>query len=189
MSCPNEQTLKNFVAARLESVEEDALSDHLADCAECRRCVEQLEQEDDSHSEKIQAGLLHSPKKSANAELDDLLKMKLPESDPEPESSSRTPETIGPYKIVGFLGRGGMGSVYKGFHPHLKREVAIKVIRESRTDNPNAVTRFRREMEAVGKLHHPNIVSAFDAGPIHPKEIPQREWSSLKSFLAVLPRR
>lgn len=59
---------------------------------------------------------------------------------------------------------GGMGTVYKAFHTKLKRVAALKMLPAERMQDEQAVARFEREMEAVGKLVHPNIVLAHDAG-------------------------
>jgi len=71
---------------------------------------------------------------------------------------------IGGYRLLVELGHGGMGTVYQALHPHLEKIVALKVLRSHLTSDPTAVARFRREMRAVGKLDHPNIVRATDAG-------------------------
>ncbi|MGH8699132.1 MAG: serine/threonine-protein kinase, partial [Burkholderiales bacterium] len=77
------------------------------------------------------------------------------------------PAQIGKYDIVGELGRGGMGVVYKGHDPVIKRDVALKVIRKRDLD-PNdaeqALERFKREARAAGNLHHPNIVAIYEYG-------------------------
>jgi hypothetical protein len=57
-----------------------------------------------------------------------------------------------------------MGTVYKALHTSLKRVVAIKVLPPERVHDPHFLARFRREMEAVGKLNHPHVVQATDAG-------------------------
>jgi serine/threonine protein kinase/Leucine-rich repeat (LRR) protein len=85
----------------------------------------------------------------------------------EPESRARDhrPELgrIGPYELLEKLGEGGMGAVYKALHSSLEKIVALKVLPRDRL-NPQAISRFKREMKAVGKLDHPNIVRATDAG-------------------------
>ena len=73
-------------------------------------------------------------------------------------------QQIGRYRVREKLGSGGMGTVYKAFHPQLEKVVAIKLLRDTLLANPNAIARFEREMKAVGKLDHPNIVRATDAG-------------------------
>lgn len=71
---------------------------------------------------------------------------------------------IGSYDLLNKLGEGGMGAVYKARHQHLKKIVAVKVLAQSLTEDPAALARFMREMEAVGSLDHPHIVRAMDAG-------------------------
>jgi serine/threonine protein kinase len=70
--------------------------------------------------------------------------------------------TLGKYRIVAKLGRGGMAEVYKAYQPGMNRYVAIKVIHANLADDPKFIGRFEREALAVGQLRHPNIVQAFD---------------------------
>ncbi len=72
------------------------------------------------------------------------------------------PSHIGPYEIVGLLGRGGMGSVYKAVKPPLRRPVAVKTIKSEFISTPGALERFRREAELASELKHPNIVTVYD---------------------------
>jgi len=73
-------------------------------------------------------------------------------------------ECVRDYRLLQKLGEGGMGTVYKALHTQLDKVVALKVLSPERMKNAQAVARFKREMKAVGKLSHPNIVAAFDAG-------------------------
>ena len=73
---------------------------------------------------------------------------------------------LGQYRLLTKLGEGGFGTVYKAVHTRLDKVVALKLLTASRLQNPDAVTRFNREMRAVGKLHHAHIVAAHDAGEI-----------------------
>ncbi len=68
------------------------------------------------------------------------------------------------YEFLGFIGQGGMGTVYKGYHLSLKRFVAIKVLRLGQINRPGLAGRFLREMQAIGAMDHPNVVRASDAG-------------------------
>ena len=72
--------------------------------------------------------------------------------------------TLGTYLILDKIGQGGMGSVYKAKHKTMDRVVAIKVLRKQSTLSSESIKRFQREVLAAGKLIHPNIVTAFDAG-------------------------
>lgn len=70
---------------------------------------------------------------------------------------------IGRYKILELLGRGGMGVVYRAYDPDLNREVAVKVIVLPNPGSYNEwLHRFRREVQAVGQLKHPHIVTLYD---------------------------
>lgn len=66
------------------------------------------------------------------------------------------------YKIESILGRGGMSSVYKAHDPNLKRTVAVKIIHNHLTDNPEFVARFEREASVIAQLRHNNIVQVHD---------------------------
>jgi len=72
--------------------------------------------------------------------------------------------TIGPYEIVGWLGAGGMGEVYRARDPRLGREVAIKLIPETWSADAGRVRRFEQESRAAGQINHPNILAVFDVG-------------------------
>jgi WD40 repeat protein len=67
------------------------------------------------------------------------------------------------YRVVGLLGAGGMGAVYRAEHQVMARPVALKVLNPGMLDNPASVERFRREAQAAARLAHPNIVTAYDA--------------------------
>jgi tRNA A-37 threonylcarbamoyl transferase component Bud32 len=73
------------------------------------------------------------------------------------------PPTLPDFDILGELGRGGMGIVYKARWRSQDRVVALKVIRRDRLQHAEAVRRFRREAQAAARLNHPNIVQVFDS--------------------------
>ena len=69
--------------------------------------------------------------------------------------------TLGPYRIMDHLGKGGVSQVFKAWHAERNCPVALKVIHSHLLDNAEAVGRFQREMKAVLRLSHPNIVQSF----------------------------
>ncbi len=75
-----------------------------------------------------------------------------------------TGRTLGDYQILRKLGVGGMGQVYLARQLSLKREVALKLLRDELSKNPTALMRFQAEAEAVAKLNHPNIVHIHQMG-------------------------
>lgn len=79
----------------------------------------------------------------------------------------KLPFVLGSYEVLERLGEGGIGVVYKARHLRLQRLVAIKLLRAERSSDALADVRFRREIQVIGQLQHPNIVSATDAGEVN----------------------
>ncbi|MFI5167045.1 MAG: protein kinase [Thermoanaerobaculales bacterium] len=71
---------------------------------------------------------------------------------------------LGPYEILGPLGAGGMGEVYRARDPRLGRDVAIKVLPAGFAADPERLRRFEQEAHAVAALSHPNILAIYDVG-------------------------
>ena len=67
-------------------------------------------------------------------------------------------------ELTELVGRGGMGAVYRGHQTDLNREVAVKILPQSLSNDPVFLSRFRREAQALAKLDHPNIVTVFGSG-------------------------
>ncbi len=71
-------------------------------------------------------------------------------------------ENVGPYRLIEKLGKGGMATVFKAYHPSLDRYVAIKALHPAFMEHPGFLDRFEREAKVVAKLEHPNIVPIYD---------------------------
>jgi serine/threonine-protein kinase len=84
---------------------------------------------------------------------------------------------IGPYEIVGVLGAGGMGEVYRARDARLSRDVALKVVREPFAADPDRVARFHREAQALAQLRHSNIGAIY--GLEEAQVAPDRSVSAL----------
>jgi hypothetical protein len=78
--------------------------------------------------------------------------------------SVRAGTLLGPYEILGVIGSGGMGEVYRARDPRLSREVALKVLPAEVANDPSRRQRFELEARAVAALNHPNIVAIYDVG-------------------------
>ena len=94
--------------------------------------------------------------------------------------------TLGNYVLLDMIGQGGMGQVYKAQHTRMDRLVAIKVLPPSMIDNSEAIARFEREVKAIAKISHPNIVTAYDsdfANGIHFLVMEYVEGSDLSALI------
>jgi serine/threonine protein kinase len=73
---------------------------------------------------------------------------------------------IGPYEVLGPLGKGGMGEVYRVLDTRLRREVALKMLPDAAAHDADSLARFDRETRAVAALNHPNILAIHDTGTV-----------------------
>jgi serine/threonine protein kinase len=73
---------------------------------------------------------------------------------------------LGPYEVLGVIGAGGMGEVYKARDTRLERDVAIKILPARLSGDPVALARFEREAKSVAALSHPSILAIFDVGTV-----------------------
>src|SRR2546421_555348 len=91
-----------------------------------------------------------------------------PATRPCPEPSYRRTETtmrkMGPYDLLEVIGRGGMGTVYRGRHRGTGLTVAVKVMNPETAADPVLLRRFEQEFAAASRLHHPHVVRGLDFG-------------------------
>lgn len=178
--CPDKKELLAWLQD-LSEEPDPGFTSHIDGCVACQRVLEEhcLDQErqvsDPSGSDLLDDLRCPPPDCDFERETDCERAAFLAEAMMNPpgthEESSRSPDLLmrpeptrlGQYQILERLGQGGMGVVYKAIHPKLDRVVAIKVLTSERMQNPDAVARFEREMKAVARLSHPNIVTAHDA--------------------------
>lgn len=86
--------------------------------------------------------------------------------DREPVATATTPRAFGGFDLLNELGRGGMGVVWRARQRSTGRIVALKTIRADLLGLDKARQRFRREIEAVSRLHHPGICTVYEAGDV-----------------------
>jgi serine/threonine-protein kinase len=94
---------------------------------------------------------------------------------------------VGSYVVDSVLGRGGMGVVYKAYHPRLARWAAIKVL-PTFVDSPDALARFEREARAIAKLRHRHILSVFDFGEFNGQPYMVIEFMPSGTLLERMPK-
>src|SRR5215831_5987285 len=96
-------------------------------------------------------------------------------------------QTVGKYRIVSRLGRGGMGTVYRAVDGTLDREVAIKSLNPDLSD-PETLKRFRAEAVALAKLNHPNIAMLFELAEHDGELLMVMEFVRGETFEAISQR-
>ncbi len=73
-------------------------------------------------------------------------------------------QQLGPYQIIQQIGKGGMATVYKAYHPSMDRYVALKVVSDQLIENTDMLKRFQQEARLIAKLEHPHILPVHDYG-------------------------
>ena len=160
---PTSDQLRDFGLGRLSAEAQSQIEAHVAECETCCRGLARLG--DDTLVEMARA--------AADTDLTGLpATRELPHrhlGDGAPAAPALPDEHVDPalrdhpkYRILGVLGRGGMGVVYKAQHRFMDRLLALKVVRRSLTSHPTAIERFKLEGRAAARLSHPNIVTAYD---------------------------
>src|SRR5512136_2811935 len=96
---------------------------------------------------------------------------------------------LGPYEVVGLIGAGGMGEVYKARDTRLDRTVAIKVLPAEKVADPERRRRFVQEAKAASALNHPNIVTVYDIGQVDGIDFIAMEYVAGKTLDELIPRK
>lgn len=162
--CPDRERLSDCLLGLLDEEAAEPLLQHVSVCPNCQTLADELEtaedgliqwlREPDVRNDYLAEPQCHEARERARG-LGTAERGRLPPS---------VPDHLGPYRLLELLGQGGMGSVYKAWHERLERFAAIKILSPQRTADVGAIARFYREMKAIGKLDHPHIVRAWDAG-------------------------
>jgi len=162
--CPDQSVLEALFANQLSAPIKDALEAHLQQCAACRQLLESM-----TAATLLGHGLSTDeqwhfpvpplpPPEAGPPAADRPTRAGAPVTDP-----TTAPDVPG-YQILGELGRGGMGVVYRARQLKLNRTVALKMLRAGLQADSAERARFQTEAEVVARLQHPNIVQIYDVG-------------------------
>jgi serine/threonine protein kinase len=178
--CPSAADLELLLAEQLSSPQLDSVETHLEGCASCHERLEQLiataqattKSSETQHPTEPQPPheFLSRLKQMPPPPMESTGPAVLIAEQPTPDKTRAAgpvdalkQQRLGKYEILETLGRGNMGVVYKARHTELGKVVALKVLPSSESDEAG-IARFKNEARAVGRLDHPNIVTAHDAG-------------------------
>ncbi len=184
---PSAADLVAFGLGRLDAGQAVEVEAHLATCETCRSAVDSAPT--DPFVAKVQAACLQTQQGSLlSAGGGSLGTQTLPLR----RGMAEIPVGLAThprYRLIEPLGAGGMGTVFKAEHLLMKRAVAVKVIDSTLFTDPAVTARFAREMEAAGKLTHPNIVHAYDAEGIGDAHFLAMEYVEGVSLAKLLTQR
>src|SRR5690349_18687865 len=95
-------------------------------------------------------------------------------------------EFLGPYEVIGMLGAGGMGEVYKALDTRLGRFVALKVLRAETSQRADLRERLRNEAKSIARLNHPFICTLYDVGATESLDYLVMEYVEGQTLASVL---
>lgn len=176
--CPSTPELQAYSSGRLSWHQSECINAHLLKCRRCDSTLDAIDvdsdtityaldslplgPDDDAELSAAQQALLSDPENLSDSLFPESLSRTIAYSGP--DARAPIPQHLGDYELLHRIGRGASGMVYRARHTRLDRIVAIKVLAPARGGSQTLIERFRREMQAVGRLDHPNIVKATDAG-------------------------
>ncbi len=149
--CPSQDTLADFVLGKLPVSELGRVAEHLDTCTECEEKAGQLDEMADAVVSKLRR--IGASATDLSGEKSEVA------SPPGVQGIPSATQAWGDFRIVREIGRGGMGVVWEAYQGSLNRHVALKLLPEH-----GNLSRFRREAQAAGRLHHTNIVPVFGVG-------------------------
>jgi hypothetical protein len=178
---PAPELLAAFDAGQLSPDDREAVERHVAECTVCCRFLERLPE--DALATRIRDFAGRPTSVPADTPSLD------PHATPTPVELVEGLRNHPRYRVLGPLGAGGMGIVYKAVQINLDRVVALKVLHRQLTDRPGFADRFRTEVKALARLNHPNVVAAYDADQAGELHFLVMEFVGGESLDAVVARR
>lgn len=184
---PSKQTLVDFARGKLEPDSIDKVAQHIENCATCVDFLEQSVQ--DTMIDQLRQAHQSDPDSSSNSESFEFNQTVHFESTSPVVSIEELFVDHPKYQLLGQIGAGGMGAVFRAQHRLMDRDVAIKVIRPEIVSNREAVARFHNEVRAAAKLAHRNIVAAYDAEQVGSAHILIMEFVVGESLSETIKRK
>ncbi len=157
--CPAGDVLSRYASGELSDDAALAVSSHLETCGDCLAQLDGLIHRTDPLIARLRRPRPGEP--GTNPQLASAIARVLaPAAGP---AAPAPGEVLNGYRLLGEIGRGGMGRVYRAVHPRLGQEVAVKVLRPG-MDSAPILARFEAERQALAVMNHPNIARVLDGG-------------------------
>lgn len=184
--CPTAVRLAAFQSGKLPREELETIAEHLGNCTSCSTALEKVSPPVDSLVRELREppapdGFCDEPDcQVVIARIEAVASGEATRTRDDTADNAPpgvlTQKILGKYQLLEPIGQGGMGTVYRAIHTLLKRTVAIKVLPPNRLKDAASVSRFRREIEAAGRLDHPHIVRTSDADEANGQHFLVMEW-------------
>jgi serine/threonine protein kinase len=161
---PTDQTLSSYGLGKLDDSSAEAINQHLEQCSDCRKRVAEMSA--DSFLGRIRDAQKPAGHPTFSQSQSGGMPHAMGANAPAPPSASTLPPGLADhpdYEIKRELGRGGMGVVYLAHNTIMGRDEVLKVMGRQVLERPGVLDHFLREVRAVAKLRHPNIVTAYHA--------------------------
>ena len=164
--CPSRDVLFAYQTGELSEALAESLTSHVVCCEACQAGLNTIREAEDTFVARLRASATEDPYLQEAECAGVVARVKatagsLAMSAASAVAAGSAPPVLGrlgEYELLDKLGEGGMGAVYRARQVNLDRVVALKVLPRGRAEGEHAVARFYREMKAVGRLNHPNIV-------------------------------
>jgi eukaryotic-like serine/threonine-protein kinase len=185
-----DEELRALSLGKLTQAELALVSAHLGDCQACCQRLDRLAS-DDPLLARLQSATNSEEMLVGPAERRSAVRALRKEQEAKAAASKRlqlteTPNQVGDYDILGEVGRGGMGVVYKARHRRLNRLVALKMVLAGEFASSSQELRFRLEAELAARVQHPNIVQVYEIGTHEGRPFLALEWVEGGSLVSRL---
>jgi WD40 repeat protein/tetratricopeptide (TPR) repeat protein len=202
--CPSDEQFEGLLAEQLGAADRDAVETHVEGCPTCQQRLAELADGGTRSAGLLPPGAVTELQPPPDTEFLRRLKQSPPWPTPPLANEAASAETltfeghapappadwpiVAGYEVVGELGRGGMGVVYRARQEALDRVVALKMVLSGPHADPAELARFQAEAQAAANLRHPNIVAIYEVGEYQGRHFFSMDYVEGQS-LAELARR